>query len=310
MYSVLVLMSTYNGEAYLKEQLDSILAQKGVEVNLLVRDDGSKDSTVQILQHYSDKYSNIRFYAGDNLGFIRSFSDLMKEALKDNLHSGFYAFADQDDIWVSDKLYTACTALMSKDATKPLLFTCNSMKIDSKGKELGLFHEGDIPVYQKGNVLVYGTEQGCSMTFNRKALEIYTTHEPEITYHDRWLFFICYYLGDITYEHRPLFYYRIHEGNALGKIEHKPTKGWEMVKDRLYFYFMAPPVTRHQEMATEFYNCFQSQMVKEDRMLFMKYISYRHNLMSKLYLMFNSSFQFPFGNHNSAQRRLLLFNKL
>ena len=308
-YSVLVLMSTYQGEAYLREQLDSILAQRGVEVSLLVRDDGSKDATCRILQDYAGKYPRIRYYIGENVGFIRSFSDLMKKALAEDRQPDFYALADQDDIWYPEKLYTACQALQSKDATKPLLFSSNSMKVDSSGHELGLFHEGPCPDYRRGNVLVYGTEQGCSMTFNKKALELYAAHEPGMTYHDRWLYFICYYLGDVAYEHQPLFNYRIHDGNALGKIEHKPTKGCAMIKDRLSYYFLEPPVTRHLEMAAEFYDSFQSLLAEDDRRLFRKYITYRHNPVSKLYLMFHESFQFPFGGHG-AQRRLFLFNKL
>ena len=61
---VLVLMSTYNGERFLKEQIDSILSQEGVEVRLLVRDDGSKDHTCEILEEYASKYQNVEWKAG------------------------------------------------------------------------------------------------------------------------------------------------------------------------------------------------------------------------------------------------------
>lgn len=77
MKSVLVLMSTYNGEKYLAEQIDSILQQQDVKVYLLARDDGSHDSTFKILEKYSLQHDNIKCVKGENVGFIQSFSKLV-----------------------------------------------------------------------------------------------------------------------------------------------------------------------------------------------------------------------------------------
>lgn len=74
MYTVQVLLSTYNGEAYLKEQLDSILNQKNVAVKLFVRDDGSSDGTVDILRAYAALHDNICYLCGENCGVVASFS--------------------------------------------------------------------------------------------------------------------------------------------------------------------------------------------------------------------------------------------
>ena len=78
---VLVLMSTYNGERFLKEQIDSILSQEGVDVRLLVRDDGSTDRTWEILEVYASGYRNIVITRGENVGFVKSFSALVRMAL-------------------------------------------------------------------------------------------------------------------------------------------------------------------------------------------------------------------------------------
>ena len=77
METVQVLMSTYNGERFLKQQLDSILSQRGVNVYLLVRDDGSKDGTLSILNDYSKKYTNIEIIEGNNIGACKSFFELI-----------------------------------------------------------------------------------------------------------------------------------------------------------------------------------------------------------------------------------------
>ena len=74
-------MSTYNGERFLKEQIDSILSQEGVEIRLLVRDDGSKDRTWEILEEYASGYRNIVITMGENVGFVKSFSALVRMAL-------------------------------------------------------------------------------------------------------------------------------------------------------------------------------------------------------------------------------------
>ena len=103
MRNILVLMSTYNGEKYLKEQIDSILAQKNVEVTIQVRDDGSTDGTIRILEEYQ-KCGKLNWYSSTNMGPAKSFLDLVYNA---PLKYDYYAFCDQDDYWKEDKLYKA-----------------------------------------------------------------------------------------------------------------------------------------------------------------------------------------------------------
>lgn len=90
---VIVLMSTYNGERHLVEQIESILNQEGVDVRLMIRDDGSNDKTVEIARKYTDDV-----VVGDNIGFRYSFLELIKNAPE----AEYYALADQDDIWLPE----------------------------------------------------------------------------------------------------------------------------------------------------------------------------------------------------------------
>ena len=76
MSNIAVLMSTYNGQKYIREQIDCILSQKDVDVQLFIRDDGSSDDTVSIVKEYTEKYPNVHFYQGENLGVGSSFMDL------------------------------------------------------------------------------------------------------------------------------------------------------------------------------------------------------------------------------------------
>ena len=106
MVTVLVLMSTYNGEAYLTEQVESILKQADVNVKLLVRDDGSTDNTLRILNKYATE-EKLDYITGKNINWMHSFWTLVNMA-----HGAdYYAFADQDDIWFPDKLARAVSVL-------------------------------------------------------------------------------------------------------------------------------------------------------------------------------------------------------
>ena len=121
---IAVLMSTYNGERYLREQIDSILNQK-IEVcfDLIVRDDGSTDKTIEILKMYADA-GKLFFSIGKNVGAARGFVNLLHE----NPGYDYYAFSDQDDVWNEDKLKKGITAI--QDIKKPALYCTNCELVD------------------------------------------------------------------------------------------------------------------------------------------------------------------------------------
>ena len=125
METVCVLMSTYNGEKYLQEQLDSIINQVGVNVRILVRDDGSTDSTTDILNNYK-REGYLDWYSGTNLKSARSFMDLVNRAPE----SEYYAFSDQDDYWLPTKLQVAVNVLKSADSRKSALYYSRTTLVD------------------------------------------------------------------------------------------------------------------------------------------------------------------------------------
>ena len=127
---VCVLMATYNGEKYLREQVDSIIGQHNININLIVRDDGSTDSTINILSEYEEK-GLLTYTKGANLGPARSFMEL----LKFSPISDYYAFSDQDDIWLPDKIKTAVD-MMKEDEEKPALYFCQTQLVDENLKKM------------------------------------------------------------------------------------------------------------------------------------------------------------------------------
>ena len=107
--NILVLMSTYNGSKYIKQQIESIFKQKNVNADILIRDDGSTDDTIDIINSFGD--DRIKLYKGYNLGSTNSFIDLIKYSAKHYPDYEYYAFSDQDDVWEPEKIKVAVNAL-------------------------------------------------------------------------------------------------------------------------------------------------------------------------------------------------------
>ena len=119
--SIVILMSTYNGNQYLKEQLDSIVNQTVLnDCTLFVRDDGSNDDTVNILDSYKKKI-NMIIEEGNNFGFCKSFNYLLRHAP----NADYYAFCDQDDVWLPNKLEIAIKKIR-KYTQKPEMYFCKT----------------------------------------------------------------------------------------------------------------------------------------------------------------------------------------
>ena len=167
---VAVLMSTYNGEKFLREQIESLFAQVGVDLTVYVRDDGSSDGTLEILRRYESEKFIVT--VGNNLGPANSFMELLY-SVPDTYD--YYAFSDQDDIWAPDKLSAGIQMLEEKGA---LLYGCNQMLVDKDGNELGVWRKEGYKVSTTPiEVIVRNSISGCTMIFTRKLFLIVTTEE-------------------------------------------------------------------------------------------------------------------------------------
>lgn len=210
---VQVLMSTYNGEKYIREQIDSILNQKGIEVNLLIRDDGSSDNTVKIIQEYAGKDSRVTVYSGANLKSAKSFFDLVAKAG----NADYYAFSDQDDVWALDKIEAAVKTLSTKDNTKPLLYYCNMKVVDENLNFLYLLHAHNKRTDYRYSVLTEYYAAGCTMVFNEAAQELCSNHIPQGNImHDTWMEVLCQFFGTVYYDPNAYIFYRQHSNNVIG----------------------------------------------------------------------------------------------
>ena len=194
---ITVLMSTYNGEKYLQEQLDSILNQKNVEVRLIVRDDGSIDRTREILFDYQKAYPNVHVIL-DNLKLYAcmSFLSLITTISDDD----YFALADQDDIWELDKLERAISMLKTIGEDQISLYFSNLKIVDSTGKFYRYSHDTERKLDNKYSSLLDNQMTGCTAVYNRKLAEFVQGKMPErFSMHDTYLFIVAAFFGKTIY---------------------------------------------------------------------------------------------------------------
>lgn len=214
MDTVQVLMSTYQGARYLPQQMESILSQKGVKVSLLIRDDGSKDRTLEILKSYEKRYQNILVYTGCRRGAAGSFYDLLEHA---DLSFAYYAFADQDDVWNRDKLFRAVSMLKMQTESLPLLY---AGKVIYASENLDRRQSYPYSIRHRpsfGNALMENICMGCTEVFNGSLLKLVREHlPPDRIMHDWWMYLTAAYFGKVLYDQRAYMLYRQHGNNEIG----------------------------------------------------------------------------------------------
>lgn len=213
---ICILMSTYNGASYLKEQIASLLKQENVSFQIVIRDDGSTDGTQDILESFVCE--RLCWYQGNNLGPGFSFLDLLKHAPE----ADYYAFCDQDDVWDACKLYKAQQLLESERSNQPLLYYSNVNVVDSNMK---FIETSNIQVEYNNlkHVLMHSSAIGCTMVINTFLRKQITAYEPSvISMHDWWAHKICLVLGGkVVFDKNAYVSYRQHGNNVIGFHERK-----------------------------------------------------------------------------------------
>ncbi len=206
---VSVVMSAYNGEKYISEQIDSILDQKGVEVNLVIRDDGSTDSTIQVIERYLDR-GNVKLIRGENVGFGHSFM----RALFECPQSDYYAFSDQDDVWLQDKLIKTINNMDQNHPDRPQLGFCNSLYTDESLNILSGVTPIDSGFVSREMGFVRCLACGFLVVINDPFFILLKMAGSDIpTYHDMWIGGVAGYLADVHHLDEGLVYHRRLDGS-------------------------------------------------------------------------------------------------
>ena len=253
---VAILMSTYNGEKYIKEQLDSLLNQTYKNIDIYIRDDESKDSTVEIIENYMKSVNNIKLIKGKNLGFVKSFFVLLKNVEE----ADYYAYCDQDDIWMEDKIQRVVEHLSKLDESKPNLYFSNSDYYDG---EMNFVAHGDSKkVYNFRNSLVECVSQGMTMCINKKARDYIVDNIPQnCVFHDWWTYMICAGMGNIVYDEKPLVKYRRHTKSVTAEGKNFI----ELQMWRIRKFLQSDDLKKIKKQLIEFEAYFGKELKEEDK---------------------------------------------
>lgn len=219
MSQLAVLLASYNGVPFLESLLDSILSQT-LTPTIIVRDDGSQDDTSHILVSYGDRLVLVNDCLG-NVGILENFNILVEST-----HTPYLAFADQDDIWESNKLAVQMELMfrmeMQYGSDMPILIHSDLTVCDSRlrliDSSLWQFQRLNPHVQSFSRLLVQNNITGCTMLINKALKDLAFPVPQSAVMHDWWLALVASAVGKIGFVSLPLVRYRQHDTNQLGAV--------------------------------------------------------------------------------------------
>lgn len=213
-----ILMSTYNGEKYLSEQIESIISQTYKNWHLYIRDDGSVDNTQAIIQEYERKDRRISFFNKGNvknIGVVRSFMELLN-----GVNADIYMFSDQDDVWLKNKIRNMLSIMLSENKRDfPICIHTDFKLVDSNLKEIGQKKRNVFCDFKE--LLFCNCVVGCTVMINealKKMIDFKILNYDYIYMHDWWLALVASEFGKLIYLNKKTMLYRQHNSNVVGNI--------------------------------------------------------------------------------------------
>ncbi|CAH0274564.1 glycosyltransferase family 2 protein [Chryseobacterium sp. Bi04] len=278
-----ILLATYNGEKFLKEQIDSLKNQSYSDWRLLVHDDGSIDKTIDIIKEYQRNdpriiliEDGIKFgNAGKNFMHLLSFST-----------SDFVMFCDQDDIWMHDKIELHYNGI--KDKKTPAMIYSNGYIYKNNVNiqiEFITFHRNNI----QDSIFLNGGIHGCCVMINKLMLEKINHIFPDYVYmHDHFITILSVTFGETIYIDKPLMLYRQHDNNVTGNIETS-----FFLRLKTFLNYNNPIIEkRHYNANKSFYETYKLIMDEKKRKLFKDYLRFTEvNIIQRLRIVVRNSFK-------------------
>jgi len=244
-----VLLATYNGSKFLREQLDSIDSQTLPASKITVRDDGSADGTLSLLEAWAAGRSGICLLRGPRLGVANNFFALLGNQDED---SEYFAFCDQDDVWLPEKIERAVLGLREYAVDEPLMYFSRVELVDENLKHLSFSRVPKRIGFT--NALVENVAIGCTVVLNRTARNLICERLPQrALLHDWWCYLAIGALGKVIFDETPGIKYRQHGNNQIGGT----TSRLESFKRRMERFFRPRGGSqRRSDQAEEFKRCF------------------------------------------------------
>lgn len=299
---VQILMATYNGQSYIKEQLESIYTQSYSNIKVLVRDDASSDNTKAILnQEQID--GKIEILVSDkNIGAANSFFELLKHSSCD---AEFYAFSDQDDIWYEGKIERAVDLLSESALDQPLMYFS---RLDYVSAVNEFIKKSPLPrKVGFGNAIVENVATGCTIVLNRAARDWLIRYIPDkCLMHDSWCYLVISCFGEVLFDSESTIRYRQHSNNAIGAA----TSSWDNLIRRLKrFSLRKNGIFRFSDQAEKFLELYSSVLPEKNKALLFKLVAAKKAFDNRLCLALNPNIWRQSALDNLILRLLILFNR-
>lgn len=272
-----VLLSYYNGEEFINQQVESILNQQGeLEIGVLIRDDGSPTPLSTRIPQLE-----VETIQGKNLGPKGSFLELLRSSQD---YYEYFAFSDQDDWWEKDKLESAVQQLEKYE--EPALYISKTRLVDLNLNQMGLdnFESG---AFTFGRVLIKNNGVGCTMVLNKKLRDIvneaqFESRVPELL-HDHLIYMICLGVGGkVVYDSIPHILYRQHGNNVIGNR----SKLKDKLKDNGFF----DSKRIRFQWCKEIYENYSSVFTSENKVFLEKILTYDNTFINRVKLCINNNF--------------------
>ena len=284
MKKVEILLATYNGEGYLEQQLQSILSQDTKEWHLTVSDDGSTDSTPDILERYERDYPDFikRVHSGKRFGNAREhFFWLMEQCKAD-----YMQFCDQDDVWHNDKVRILQEAMEEAEQkygkNVPMVVFSDQTVVDESLQMISpsLMHmqQQNSEATDFRNILFQSIVTGCTMEINRSMADkaAMITDSTRTVMHDWWIALIAAQFGQMVYVPVATIDYRQHGRNSVGA---KDTRSLSYLLNKTFHLKrFRKNVTEKKSQAAEFLHVYESELPDETRKLLKEYSQKRSPL--------------------------------
>lgn len=299
MNKLCILMATFNGEKFLKQQMQSILDQSYSKFDLYVNDDGSRDKTLDIIKSFSIKDNRVHVLniKDNNNGQLYNFDKLMRYV--NNMEYEYIMFSDQDDIWYKDKILETLRFMKSKENGPTLVYTnYNENNISGSIKNK---YDNFFPTEEHSILLFQNWIMGCTVMINNKLLKYSGSIPPEADNHDNWVMLLALTYGNIFYLDHVTMLHRLHNDNVTNNFKRmnyfkkingfiqdvKKGKEFRIKKLKLCKRVLRVPLKEKNRLIIEFYNCLKMknkiQRIKLLRALKIKGLN-KHETV-KLFLM-------------------------
>ena len=286
-----ILMATYNGEEFIKEQIESILLQDHQNFKLIIRDDGSSDGTLSVIKQYIEKFpSRIELLPSKkNVGVILSFSILMNESKSD-----YILFSDQDDYWNKDKISQSLSMMKTlecKYPNTPLLIHTDLTVVDKnlKLKAPSFWHYSHLYPHKMKSLnhfLVQSAVTGCTMMINRPLLTLASPIPKLCVMHDSWLALVAITFGQVVTIPKTTLLYRQHKTNTVGA---KKFLSFKYIQNAFDQSKKIEFLKYHQGL--ELFSRYFSLLNKKNKIILETYLKlYTFGILKRLFLIYNFQF--------------------